>query len=79
MVCPTCSTTFCRCQNKECPTCARAKASGQVLVEYKGDQPRYSALGYNFRQVAPRTYVQQYDVERLTADPHLVVVAGVPA
>jgi hypothetical protein len=79
MVCPTCSTTFCRCQNKECPTCARAKVNEQVLVEYTGDQPRYSVLGYNFRQAAKRAYVQKYDVERLTVDPHLVVVAGAPA
>ena len=79
MVCPTCSTTYCRCNHKECPTCAEARVKGQVLIEYRGDQPRYSLHGYNFRQANRRAYVQKYDVPKITADPNLVVVAGVPA
>ena len=80
MVCTSCGSTYCRCNHKECPTCAEAARLGQVLVEYKGDQPRYSMLGYNFRQANRRAYVQKYDVARVTADPNLVVVAsGAPA
>ena len=79
MVCTVCATKYCRCVNKECPTCAEAKAKGQVLVEYKGTQPRYSLHGYNWRQANRRAYVQDYDLAKITADPNLVVVTGVPA
>ena len=79
MVCTSCGTTYCRCKNKECPTCAEAAKLGQVLVEYRGNQPRYSLHGYNWRQANRRAYVQGYDVPKITADPNLVVVSGVPA
>lgn len=79
MVCPTCSTAYCKCNHKECPTCAEATRLGKVLVEYRGTQPRYSLLGYTFKQVSPRSYVQKYDVPHLVGDPNLVVVGGAPA
>ena len=61
MVCPACGTTFCKCKQPTCPTCAESLRKGDVLVEYKGDLPRYSVHGYNWRQANRRAYVAKVD------------------